>query len=134
MRVQSIIRELRGEKIDIIRVLGRDHHLAEKALQPAKVSRVSITDLAENRSKSSWMTRNSRSPSAKKGQNVRLAAKLPAVEDRHQVRGREAPGSRAADAGHGRRSHHPIEQVTELGESVMEKSRAGITTVEALAT
>ncbi len=45
MRVQSIIRELRGEKIDIIEYSEEITTFAEKALQPAKVSRVSITDL-----------------------------------------------------------------------------------------
>ena len=47
MRVQSIIRELRGEKIDIIEYTDEITTFAEKALQPAKVSRVSITDLTE---------------------------------------------------------------------------------------
>src|SRR5580658_9056554 len=42
MRVQSIIRELRGEKIDIIEFSEEITTFAEKALQPAKVSRVSI--------------------------------------------------------------------------------------------
>src|ERR1700677_2501169 len=42
MRVQSIIRELRGEKIDIIEYSDEITTFAEKALQPAKVSRVSI--------------------------------------------------------------------------------------------
>ncbi|HZQ92906.1 MAG TPA: transcription termination factor NusA, partial [Terriglobales bacterium] len=40
MRVQSIIRELRGEKIDIIEYHEDPVVFAEKALQPAKVSRV----------------------------------------------------------------------------------------------
>ena len=44
MRVQSIIRELRGEKIDIIEYHEDAVTFAEKALQPAKVSRVSIVD------------------------------------------------------------------------------------------
>src|ERR1700676_1237691 len=47
MRVQSIIRELRGEKIDIIPYSEETVAFAQKALQPAKVSRVSIVDLAE---------------------------------------------------------------------------------------
>jgi len=47
MRVQSIIRELRGEKIDIIEYNEEITTFAEKALQPAKVSRVSIVDLAD---------------------------------------------------------------------------------------
>ncbi len=38
MRVQSIIRELRGEKIDIIEWHDDPVTFAEKALQPAKVA------------------------------------------------------------------------------------------------
>ncbi|MGZ4838643.1 MAG: transcription termination factor NusA, partial [Terriglobales bacterium] len=44
MRVQSIIRELRGEKIDIIEYHEDAVTFAEKALQPAKVSRVTVLD------------------------------------------------------------------------------------------
>src|SRR6201987_6155157 len=44
MRVQSIIRELRGEKIDIIEYHEDPVTFAEKALQPAKVSRVTVMD------------------------------------------------------------------------------------------
>jgi len=47
MRVQSIIRELRGEKIDIIEYHEDAVTFAEKALQPAKVSRVTIVDAAD---------------------------------------------------------------------------------------
>src|SRR5258708_4042873 len=48
MRVQSIIRELRGEKIDIIEYHEDAVTFAEKALQPAKVSRVTIVDSRDN--------------------------------------------------------------------------------------
>jgi N utilization substance protein A len=47
MRVQSIIRELRGEKIDIIEYHEDPVTFAEKALQPAKVSRVTVVDAAD---------------------------------------------------------------------------------------
>jgi len=47
MRVQSIIRELRGEKIDIIEYHEDSVTFAEKALQPAKVSRVTVVDSAD---------------------------------------------------------------------------------------
>ena len=42
MRVQSIIRELRGEKIDIIEFSDDPVVFATHALSPAKISRVSI--------------------------------------------------------------------------------------------
>src|SRR5438876_9027433 len=44
MRVQSIIRELRGEKIDIIEFSDDQVVFATHALSPAKISRVSIVD------------------------------------------------------------------------------------------
>src|SRR5438874_13836152 len=47
MRVQSIIRELRGEKIDIIEYHEDAVTFAEKALQPAKVSRVTVVDTSD---------------------------------------------------------------------------------------
>ena len=44
MRVQSIIRELRGEKIDIIEYSDDPVLYVTKALSPAKISRVTIVD------------------------------------------------------------------------------------------
>jgi len=76
MRVQSIIRELRGEKIDIIPYNEETVAFAQKALSPAKVTRVQITD-PENR-KLEVIVEDSQLSLAigKKGQNVRLASKL----------------------------------------------------------
>src|SRR6266568_8677081 len=76
MRVQSIIRELRGEKIDIIPYNEETVAFAQKALSPAKVTRVQITD-PENK-KLEVIVEDSQLSLAigKKGQNVRLAAKL----------------------------------------------------------
>src|SRR5215472_3556330 len=76
MRVQSIIRELRGEKIDIIEFSEEITTFAEKALQPAKVSRVSITDLGEKQLEVIVDDTQLSLAIGKKGQNVRLAAKL----------------------------------------------------------
>jgi N utilization substance protein A len=74
--VQSIIRELRGEKIDIIPYSEETVAFAQKALSPAKVTRVQITD-AENK-KLEVIVEDSQLSLAigKKGQNVRLASKL----------------------------------------------------------
>ncbi len=76
MRVQSIIRELRGEKIDIIPYNEETVAFAQKALSPAKVTRVQITD-PENH-KLEVIVEDSQLSLAigKKGQNVRLASKL----------------------------------------------------------
>src|SRR6202041_2789046 len=72
----SIIRELRGEKIDIIEYSDEITTFAEKALQPAKASRVSITDLAEKQMEVIVDDTQLSLAIGKKGQNVRLAAKL----------------------------------------------------------
>ena len=134
MRVQSIIRELRGEKIDIIEFSEEVTTFAEKALQPAKVSRVSITDLGEKQLEVIVDDTQLSLAIGKKGQNVRLAAKLlgwkidiKSEEEKRQEVEQQMQGFGAA-------SVTPIEQVSELGESIIQKLvTAGITTVEALA-
>ncbi|HEY1742987.1 MAG TPA: transcription termination factor NusA [Granulicella sp.] len=134
MRVQSIIRELRGEKIDIIEYSEEITTFAEKALQPAKVSRVSITDLAEKQLEVIVDDTQLSLAIGKKGQNVRLAAKLLQwkidIKSEEEKRQEVEQQMQAMTGG----PSTPIEQVTELGESVMEKLiAAGITTVESLA-
>jgi len=76
MRVQSIIRELRGEKIDIIEWHEDSVTFAEKALQPAKVSRVTVVDAAGKHLEVVVDDSQLSLAIGKKGQNVRLAAKL----------------------------------------------------------
>jgi len=134
MRVQSIIRELRGEKIDIIEFSEEVTTFAEKALQPAKVARVSITDLAEKQLEVIVDDTQLSLAIGKKGQNVRLAAKLLQwkIDIKSEEEKRQEVEQQMQAMGGGPST--PIEQVTELGESVMEKLiAAGITTVESLA-
>src|SRR5689334_16923299 len=76
MRVQSIIRELRGEKIDIIEFSEDPVVFATHALSPAKISRVSIVDAAEKHMEVIVDDSQLSLAIGKKGQNVRLAAKL----------------------------------------------------------
>jgi N utilization substance protein A len=76
MRVQSIIRELRGEKIDIIPYSEDTVMFAQKALSPAKVTRVQIID-PETRHLEIIVEDTQLSLAiGKKGQNVRLASRL----------------------------------------------------------
>src|ERR687889_2485753 len=75
-RVQAIIRELRGEKIDIIEWSEEPSVFAANALSPAKVSQVRITDI-EGRQMEVIVGEDQLSLAiGKKGQNVRLATKL----------------------------------------------------------
>jgi len=134
MRVQSIIRELRGEKIDIIEFSDEITTFAEKALQPAKVSRVSIADLTDKQLEVIVDDTQLSLAIGKKGQNVRLAAKLlgwkidiKSEEEKRQEVEQQMQELAGAPA-------TPIEQVTELSAGVLQKLvAAGITTVEGLA-
>jgi transcription termination/antitermination protein NusA len=75
-RVQAIIRELRGEKIDIIEWSDEPSVFAANALSPAKVNQVRITDI-ENRQMEVIVNEDQLSLAiGKRGQNVRLATKL----------------------------------------------------------
>jgi transcription termination/antitermination protein NusA len=76
MRVQSIIRELRGEKIDIIEYSEDPVTFATHALSPAKISRVTILDLLGRHMEVIVDDTQLSLAIGKKGQNVRLAAKL----------------------------------------------------------
>src|SRR6202045_1809912 len=76
MRVQSIIRELRGEKIDIIPYNEETIAFAQKALSPAKVTRVQVVDPEEKRLEVIVEDTQLSLAIGKKGQNVRLASKL----------------------------------------------------------
>jgi N utilization substance protein A len=134
MRVQSIIRELRGEKIDIIEYHEDSVTFAEKALQPAKVSRVTVIDAMEKHLEVVVDDSQLSLAIGKKGQNVRLAAKLlgwkidikSEEEKRQEVEAQMAELTSATAT--------PLESVEGLGEGLVEKLKnAGISTVEALA-
>jgi N utilization substance protein A len=134
MRVQSIIRELRGEKIDIIEYHEDSVTFAEKALQPAKVSRVTVVDAAEKHLEVVVDDTQLSLAIGKKGQNVRLAAKLlgwkidiKSEEEKRQEVEQQMSALTSQTA-------TPLESVPGLGEGLIEKlAAAGIATVEALA-
>ncbi len=76
VRVQSIIRELRGEKIDIVQWSPETTTFAMNALNPAKVNRVHIIDDVEKILEVVVNEDQLSLAIGKRGQNVRLAAKL----------------------------------------------------------
>jgi N utilization substance protein A len=76
-RIQVIVRELRGEKIDIIEWAEDLPTLVARALSPAKVGSVTLKGEGEERSALVVVPDNQLSLAiGKKGQNARLAAKL----------------------------------------------------------
>jgi N utilization substance protein A len=133
MRVQSIIRELRGEKIDIIEYNEDPLVFAANALSPAKINHVSILDMAEKHLEVIVDDSQLSLAIGKKGQNVRLAAKLLAwhidIKSEEEKR-QEIESQMAAMALRGA----PISELQGLGDKTLQKLREhGIETVEQLA-
>ena len=134
MRVQSIIRELRGEKIDIIEFSDDPVAFATHALSPAKITRVSIIDATEKHMEVIVDDTQLSLAIGKKGQNVRLAAKLlgwkidiKSEEEKRQ----EVESAMAALVPAGA----PVSVLIDhgLGEEIVEKLiEAGVGTVEKL--
>jgi N utilization substance protein A len=134
MRVQSIIRELRGEKIDIIEYHEDPVVFAEKALQPAKVSRVTVVEPADKHLEVVVDDSQLSLAIGKKGQNVRLAAKLLGwkIDIKSEEEKRQEVEQQMASLV--TPSATPLDRVADLGEGLIAKlHEAGVTTVEALA-
>ncbi len=75
-RINAVIRELRGEKIDIVAYSDDINQYTIKALNPARISKVLISDPV-NRTLEVIVPEDQLSMAiGKKGQNVRLASKL----------------------------------------------------------
>jgi N utilization substance protein A len=75
-RINAIIRELRGEKIDIVQWSDDPAQYAANALNPAKISKVLIVDPTGKRMEVIVEEKQQSLAIGKKGQNVRLASKL----------------------------------------------------------
>jgi len=77
-RVQSIVRELRGERIDIIPWTDEPRTLIARALSPATVEKIGVNE--EDKTAMVVLVNDQQLSLAigKKGQNVRLAMKLTA--------------------------------------------------------
>jgi N utilization substance protein A len=75
-RINAIIRELRGEKIDIVQWSDDPAQYAANALNPAKISKVLIIEQSEKRMEVIVEEKQQSLAIGKKGQNVRLASRL----------------------------------------------------------
>lgn len=75
-RINRIIKELNGEKIDIIRYENEPARFIENALSPAKEVRVFVTDEKKKQALAIVNKENLSLAIGKKGLNVRLASKL----------------------------------------------------------
>jgi N utilization substance protein A len=74
-RIQNIVQELRGERIDIVVWSPDVAQYAKNALSPAQISRITVDD--DSRTLEVIVPDDQLTPSiGRKGQNVKLAAKL----------------------------------------------------------
>ena len=132
-RAQSIIRELRGEKIDIIQYDEDPIRFAANAISPAKVNHVSVSDIEARRLELVVDDTQLSLAIGRKGQNVRLAAKLlgwhidikSEEEKRQEIELQMAALTRSGTS---------IEVLESIGEKTLRKlSEHGISTIEQLA-
>lgn len=132
-RINSVIRELKGEKIDIINYSDDIVEYTRNALNPARISKVNILD-KENKILEVIVSEDQLSLAiGRRGQNVRLASKLlgweidikSAEEKKREIEGRmDSPQS---DRG------TPLYEMKSLRPEVIAKlNEAGITTIEKL--
>jgi N utilization substance protein A len=133
MRVQSIIRELRGEKIDIIEFNEDPVIFAANALSPAKINHVSILEAEQKHLEVIVDDTQLSLAIGKKGQNVRLAAKLLGwrIDIKSEEEKRQEIESQMAQMA---LRGAPISNLAGLGEKTLQKLRDhGVETVEQLA-
>jgi transcription termination/antitermination protein NusA len=133
MRVQSIIRELRGEKIDIIEFNEDPVSFAANALSPAKINHVSILDPEQKHLEVIVDDTQLSLAIGKKGQNVRLAAKLLGwrIDIKSEEEKRQEIESQMAEMA---RRGASISELVGLGEKTVQRLREhGVEKVEQLA-
>ena len=133
MRVQSIIRELRGEKIDIIEYNEDPVTFAANALSPAKINHVSIVDTEQKHLEVIVDDTQLSLAIGKKGQNVRLAAKLLGwrIDIKSEEEKRQEIESQMAQMA---LRGAPVSNLAGLGDKTLQKLRDhGVETVEQLA-
>lgn len=133
-RVQAVIRELRGEKIDIIPWSEDPVVFAANALSPAKVSRVQITDFTNQRMEVIVEESQLSLAIGKRGQNVRLASKLVGwnIDIRSDAEMKRAVASQFQSLLN--RTDAPLTDLNAINPAYAQYlNKAGITTVEELA-
>jgi len=130
--VESIRREARGEKIDIVQWSDDPVLFATNALSPAKVSRVAIIDPAEKHLEVIVDDTQLSLAIGKKGQNVRLASKL--MGWRIDIKSEEEKRQEVEwQMGQLVSSGTPISQLEAISDKLREKlAQHDITTIEKL--
>ena len=115
-RVNSIVNELRGEKIDIINWDDNPGLLIENALSPAKVVFV-IADSDEKSAKVVVPDTQLSLAIGKEGQNARLAARMTGfkIDIKSETQAKDAPGFRLEDYYDDEEEYYDEEEYSEEG-------------------
>ncbi len=123
-RVQSVINELHGERIDIIEWSDDIIKLASNALKPAKVSQVGMVDERDKRLEIVVDNDQLSLAIGKKGQNVRLASKLTGwkidIKSQEEKKKELAENNARLEAFRSKITQHP-----ELGEKALQALESG---------
>ena len=131
-RVQAIIRELHGEKIDIIEYSEDPSTFVVNALSPAKIGRANILDPLEKHIEVIVESDQLSLAIGKKGQNVRLASKLAGWKI--DIKSDEEKRAEVEDQMAQITALTPLSELPGLSGSVLQKLvDSSITTVEQLA-
>ncbi len=134
-RIKSVLRELRGEKIDVIKFEEDVERFAENAMSPAKVQRMAIEDREEKRLEAIVSEEQYSLAIGTHGQNVRLASKLVGwtidvkreADKKEEIMAQFGGGPEELDG-------VPITELPGVGEKTAEKlAEAGFATVESIA-
>ncbi len=134
-RVQSIMRELHGEKIDVILYSDDLINFAQNALAPAKITRVSPIHHEDGSMSLDCVVEDDQLSLAigKKGQNVRLASAL--IGMKIEIKGESEVKGEVAEAltrmlQMSRRRQTPVAEIEGIGQKTAEKlSEAGFSTL-----
>jgi N utilization substance protein A len=134
-RVQSIMRELHGEKIDVILYSDDLITFAQNALAPAKITRVSPIHHEDGTMSLDCVVEDDQLSLAigKKGQNVRLASAL--IGMKIEIKGESEVKGEVAEAltrmlEMSRRRQTPVGEIEGIGEKTAERlTEAGIATL-----
>ncbi len=139
-RVQAVVRELRGEKIDIIPWSDDPRIFIAKALSPAVVEKVGVTE--EDRAALAVVVDAQLSLAiGKKGQNVRLAAKLTGwkidilseseyEQERQKERDQEIEAAIAEETRKMAQEHQAAESMEAEAAVAEAQAPAGLTSIE----
>ena len=131
-RVQAIIRELHGEKIDIIAYSEDPSQFAMNALSPAKISRANVVDPLEKHLEVIVETDQLSLAIGKKGQNVRLAAKLTGWKI--DIKSEEEKRAEIEEQMAQLSARTPLSELPGLTAAILQKlTDSGIETIEQLA-